>query len=206
MTVHNKHQITIEVHMKRVKKTKSQIRKDIIEFLNNTSGQIDPKPGKHSCGIRHRSSLVLATCSKNDPRATVLEYFNEGLTLYIYGEPGKKIANIRQNKKVSAVIYEQPLDHGKFQKSVQLFGTAELITAKDRPRLFWSKIRKWHMDKVARKIMGPMLAHKNLSDKEYDRLLNRGIETLTIIKIIPDHVVLKEWHPDFSMIRYEWKK
>ena len=188
------------------KKTKSQVLKDIIDFLNATSGQIDPKPGKHSCGIRHRNSLVLSTCSKNIPRATVLEYFNESMTIYIYGEPGRKINNIKDNPKVSAVVYEQPLDHGAFQRSIQLFGTAELVTAKDRPRLFWTKIRKWNMDKVARKIMKPMFAHKKLSDKEYKRLLKRGIETLNIIKITPERVILKEWNPDFSMNRYEWKK
>lgn len=188
------------------KKTKAQVRKDIIDFLNATSGQIDPRPGKHSCGIRHRNSLVLATCSGQDPRATVLEYFNEGMSIYIYGEPGGKIANIRRNPKVSAVVYEQPLDHGAYQRSLQLFGTAELITAKDRPRLFWTKIRKWHMDKVARKIMKPMLAGKNLSAPEYERMLHRAIETLSVIKVIPERVILKEWNPDFSMNRYEWKK
>jgi len=192
--------------MQAVKKTKVQIRKDIIDFLNATSGQIDPRPGKHSCGIRHRNSLVLATCSAQVPRATVLEFFNEGLTIYIYGEPGGKIANIRRNPRVSAVVYEQPLDHAEFQRSLQLFGTAELITAKDRPRLFWSKIRKWNMDKVAHKIMGPMLAGRNLSAQEYERMLKRGIETLSVIRIVPERAVLKEWNPDFSMNRYEWKK
>ncbi len=188
------------------KKTKAQIRKDIIDFLDATSGQIDPRPGKNSCGVRHRNALVLATCSDNDPRATVLEYFNDGMTIYIYGEPGGKIANIKRNPKVSAVVYEQPLDHGAFQKSVQLFGAAELITAKERPRLFWSKIRRWNMDKVARKLMKPMLAHKNLSEREYERMLKRAIATLNIIKINPCRVILKEWNPGFSMNRYEWKK
>lgn len=188
------------------KKTKAQIRKDIIGFLDSTSGQIDPKPGTHSCGIRHRNALVLATCAENDPRATVLEFFNEGMTIYIFGEPGKKIANLRSNQRVSAVVYEQPLDHGRFQKSVQLFGTAELITARERPRLFWSKVRKWHMDRVARKIMQPMLAPQNLSGQEFDRMLRRGVEMLHIIKISPQHIILKEWNPDFSMNRYEWKK
>ena len=28
------------------KKTKAQIKKDIISFLNKTSGGVDPKPGK----------------------------------------------------------------------------------------------------------------------------------------------------------------
>jgi hypothetical protein len=192
--------------MHAAKKTKTQIRKDIIDFLNATSGQIDPRPGKHSCGIRHRNSLALATCSGQEPRATVLEFFNEGMTIYIYGEPGGKIANIRRNPRVSAVVYEQPLDHGAFQRSLQLFGTAELITAKDRPRLFWSKIRTWNMDKVARKIMGPMLAGRDLSAQEYERMLKRGIETLSVIRIVPERAVLKDWTPDFSMNRYEWKK
>jgi nitroimidazol reductase NimA-like FMN-containing flavoprotein (pyridoxamine 5'-phosphate oxidase superfamily) len=188
------------------KKTKAQVRKDIICFLNATSGQIDPRPGKTSCGILHRNALVLATCSGQDPRATVLEFFNEGMTIYIFGEPGGKIANIKRNPKVSAVVYEQPLDHGAYQRSLQLFGSAELITAKDRPRLFWSKIRKWHMDRVARKIMKPMLAGRNLSAPEYERMLHRGIETLNVIKVIPERVILKEWNPDFSMNRHEWKK
>lgn len=192
--------------MQTAKKTKTQIRKAIIDFLNATSGQIDPRPGKHSCGIRHRNALVLATCSGQDPRATVLEFFNEGMTIYIYGEPGGKIANLKRNPRVSAVVYEQPLNHAKFQRSLQLFGTAELITAKERPRLFWSKIRTWNMDKVARKIMAPMLAGRNLAAREYERMLKRGIETLSVIRIVPERVVYKEWNPDFSMNRYEWKK
>jgi nitroimidazol reductase NimA-like FMN-containing flavoprotein (pyridoxamine 5'-phosphate oxidase superfamily) len=192
--------------MSKQKKTKTQIKKDIIEFLSATSGQKDPKPGKHSCGIHHRNALVLATCSGSDPRATVVEFFNDGMTLYVFGEPGGKIKNIKRNKKVSAVVYEQPLDHGTFQKSLQLFGTAELITAQERPRLFWSKVRKWNMDNVAHKLMKHMLGHKELSDKEYERMLKRAIEMLNIIKITPEHVILKEWVPGFAMNRYDWKK
>lgn len=188
------------------KKSMTEIKKDVIAFLNETSGQIDPKPGKKSCGIRHRNCLVLATCAKNIPRATVLEFFNEGMTIYIFGEPGGKIGNIRRNPRVSAVIYEQPLDHSRFQRSLQLFGTAELITARNNPRLFWSKIRKWRMDAVAKKIMSPMFAGKNLSETEVEHLLKRGIQSLSIIKITPDHAILKEWHPDFSVRRFEWKK
>ncbi len=192
--------------MNKKKKTKAQIRKDIIDFLSTTSGQIDPKPDKNSCGIRHRNALVLATCSGNDPRATVVEFFNDGMSIYIYGEPGGKIANIKRNPRVSAIVYEQPLDHGAFQKSLQLFGTAELITAKERSRLFWSRIRRWNMDKVARKLMKHMLADKQLSDSEYERMLKRAIEILNIIKITPERAILKEWNPDFTVNRYEWKK
>jgi len=192
--------------MKGKTKSKADIRRDIIAFLNTTSGQVDQKPGKTSCGIRHRNALVLATCANNRPRATVLEFFNEGMTIYIFGEPGGKIANIKRNELVSAIVYEQPLDHAAFQKSLQLFGTAEIITVRNRPRVFWSKIRTWNMDKVGKKIMGPMLRARNISGAEAEQFLKRGLESLSLIKIIPEHVILKEWHPDFSMTRYEWKK
>ena len=79
--------------------SKAMIKKEIIDFLNSSSGQIDPKLGKYSCGIIHRNCLVLATSAKNIPRATVLEFFNEGLTIYIFGEPGGKIANIKRNSQ-----------------------------------------------------------------------------------------------------------
>ncbi len=188
------------------KKSQAAIRKDIIAFLDATSGQVDPKPGKHSCGIRHRNALVLATYGGKKPRATVLEFFNEGMTIYIFGEPGGKIANIKRNPEVSAVVYEQPLDHGAYQKSLQLFGTAELITVRNNPRLFRAKIRKWGMQNVGRKIFSPMLKGKNLPEKEIEAMLKKGIESLNLIKITSEHVILREWNPDFTMNRYDWKK
>ncbi len=187
-------------------KSKAVIKKEIIDFLNSTSGQLDPKPGKHSCGIHHRNALVLSTCANNNPRATVLEFFNEGMTIYVFAEPGGKIGNIKRNPKVSAVVYEQPLDHKKFQKSLQLFGSAELITIRNNPRLFKTKIKKWKITDVAMKLFSPMLSKQRLTGKEAEAFLKRGLESLSIIKITPNHAILKEWNPDFSMNRYEWKK
>jgi hypothetical protein len=188
------------------KKSAAAVRKDIIAFLDATSGQVDPQPGTTSCGIRHRNALVLATYAGNRPRATVLEFFNEGMTLYVFGEPGGKIANIKRNPLISAVVYEQPLDHGRFQKSLQLFGRAELITVRNNPRLFWSRVRKWNMEAVGGKIMGHMLQGMQLSEDEARKRVKRGMASLSLIKIIPEHVILKEWNPDFTMNRYEWKK
>ena len=188
------------------KKSKATIRKEIIGFLNATSAQVDRRPGKHSCGILHRNALVLATYANNKPRATVLEFFNEGMTLYIFGEPGIKIANIKRNPRISAAIYEQPLDHGKFQKSLQIFGTAELINVRNKPRLFQSKIRKWKMYDVGKKILSPMLKQSNLPDNQANQMIKKGLESLNLIKITPEHIILKEWNPGFSMHKYEWKK
>ena len=104
--------------------SKALVKKKILDVLAASSGRPDPKPGKHGCGMLHRTALVLATSHKDQPRATALEFFNEGLTLYILGVPGGKIANIKRNPRVSAFIYEQPMDHSKTQPSLQIFGTA----------------------------------------------------------------------------------
>lgn len=186
--------------------SKAMIKKEIIDFLNSSSGQIDPKLGKYSCGIIHRNCLVLATSAKDIPRATVLEFFNEGLTIYIFGEPGGKIANIKRNSQVSAVVYEQPLDHSRLQKSLQIFGKADLINVRNNARLFRSKIKKWNIETVMKRIMFSMIREKNLSDEEAENFFKKGVESLNVIKISPNHIILKEYHTDLSMKKYEWKK
>ncbi len=188
------------------KKTKSEIRKTIIDFLDASSAQVDTKHGKHSCGMVHRNALVLATCSKDTPRATTLEFFNEGMTLYIFGEPGGKLGNIRRNPRVSAAVYEQPMTHRRVQRSLQIFADAELITARSNPRQFKSKARKWGMQEVARNLFSPMIREQNLSGKDAEAFVKKGLEMLTLIKLVPYHVILREYHPDFSMPKYEWKK
>lgn len=191
-----------------VTKEKSQrtIKKEILEFLNATSAQLDPKPGKQSCGMVHKNALVLATAANNKPRATVLEFFNEGLDLYVWGEPGGKIANIKRNSDVSAVIYEQPLNHARFQKSLQIFGLASLINVRNHPRVFGAKTKKWKIMDVGKKIMSPMIKEKGLSAVDAEKLIRKGMESLNLIKISPYHIILKEYHPDFTLKKYEWRK
>lgn len=186
-------------------KSKTAIKKDIIDYLNATSGQIDPKPGKHSCGIKHRNALVLATSYKDTPRATAVEFFNEGLTIYIFGEPGGKIANIKRNSKVSAYIYDHT-DHSKLQKCLQIFAKAELINVKNNPRLFKAKARKWGLYNAAKKMASSYVKAKKLSEKEGEKMIKEAIEALNLIKVTSHHIILKEKHPNFSTKTYEWKR
>jgi len=188
------------------KPTKSAIRKKIIDFLNKTAGQPDYNPGKYGCGMTHKNALVLATCHKNMPRATALEFFNEGLTLYILGGPGGKIANIKRNPRVSAFIYEQPLDHSVCQKSLQIFGKAELLTIRCNPRLFKAKLKKFNMTEVMTSLITPMAKEKNLSEKEEKAFIDRLIQAHSFIKILPDHIIMKEYPPNFTMQKYEWRR
>ena len=188
------------------KKRKTEIKKDIIEFLNRTSGAADKKPGRHSCGMVHRNALVLATSYKDSPRATPLEFFNEGLSIYIFGEPGGKISNVKRNKKVCAAVYEQPLKHSKVQKSVQIFGTVELISVRNNPRLFKSKACKWNLYGVIDSFLKPYFKDNKVSEKEKKMMGVKLLKSINMIKITPDKVVLREYHPDFSMPKYEWTR
>ena len=188
------------------KRPKNQIRKDIIKFMEKTCARVDPNPGKYGCGMIHKNALVLATSHKDAPRATPLEFFHDGLTIYIVAEPGGKIANIKRNRKVSAAIYEQPLDHSKFQKSLQIFGTAELINIRNNPRLYKAKARKFNLNVILETLLKAASKNKKIPDKEKKAMFDKLFGAINIIKITPYHIILREYHRDFLMPKYEWKK
>jgi len=181
-----------------------ELEKEILAFLNDSCGMIDPNPGPQGCGIIHRTSLVLATSYDDEPRATPLEFFNEGLTIYIFGEPGGKIANIKRNPKVCAAIYEQPLDHSKTQRSLQMWGKAELINVRNDKKTFMEKVKKWNMLEVGKKIMFSLI--KDLSPEEQKERVEKILEALNLIRIEPTRIVLRKFTPDFSMPTHEWKR
>ena len=184
--------------------SREELEKEILEFLDNTCCIPDTNPGPHSCGTIHRTSLVLATSYNDEPRATPLEFFNEGFTLYVFGEPGGKIANIKRNSKVCAAIYQQPLDHSKVQRSLQIWGTAELINVRNNKQLYMEKVKKWNMLEVAKTLMKPLIKDLNAEDQQVH--VEKLLEALNLIRIIPERIVLRKYNTDFSMPKYEWKK
>ncbi len=58
--------------------------------------------------FKEQTKCTIATASSDgQPRATPLECFADGMTLYIYADPGTKIANIKVNPKVSISVCNQ---------------------------------------------------------------------------------------------------
>jgi len=188
------------------KKSKEIIEAEIVEFLNDKSAKVDTNPDDYSCGNIHNTSLVLATSYKDSPRATPLEFFNEGLNIYIFGSPGGKIGNIRKNRKVAAAIYEQPMVHSRIQKSLQIFGQAELITVRDNPELFWEKANKWAQYKVVQSLLSPLIRQQGLEVEDAEELTKRTIEATLLIKIVPHHIILREFHENFYWPTFHWKR
>jgi len=184
--------------------SRGQLEKEILAFLDSTCCLVDPNPGPHGCGMIHRTSLVLATSYEDTPRATPLEFFHEGLTIFIFAEPGGKIANIKRNPNVCAAIYEQPLNHSMTQRSIQIWGEAELITIRSDKKTYKEKTEKWNMREVAKKLMSPLI--KNLPPEEQGREVEKMLGALNLIRIEPSRMVLRTYNPDFSMPKYEWRK
>jgi len=184
--------------------SREELEQEIADFLENTCCKADPVPVPHGCGLLHRNALVLATSYEDEPRATPLEFFHEGLTLFIFGEPGGKIANIKRNPRVCAAIYEQPLDHTKLQRSLQIWGTARLMNYRNDKKTFLEKVDTWNIRSVAAALMAPQL--KGLTAEEKHRRAEKFLEAINLIRLEPQRMVLRKYHADFSMPKYEWEK
>jgi nitroimidazol reductase NimA-like FMN-containing flavoprotein (pyridoxamine 5'-phosphate oxidase superfamily) len=73
--------------MERNKPSKEELEKEIIDYLGK----------KHPCS--------LATCGKDGiPRISVVDFMNDGLTIYILSEGGQKFQNLLENKNVAIGI------------------------------------------------------------------------------------------------------
>jgi len=75
---------------------KERLEREILNFLNN------------------RKVLVLCTCNNNIPRATPLDFYNDGYTLFMTTMGGAKVENLKNNPIASIGIYT-PLSEGKVQ-------------------------------------------------------------------------------------------
>ena len=90
--------------------SKEELEKEIIDYLGK----------KHPCS--------LATCGKDGaPRVSVVDYKNDGLTLYIMTEGGEKLRNIKENNRV-AVGIGTSTQTMRSVRGVNIWGNAEIFT------------------------------------------------------------------------------
>jgi hypothetical protein len=86
--------------------------------------------------LDNHNVLNLATCKNNEPRCTTLEYFNDGLTVYILSEGGGKLGNIRKNPSVSYTVNDPYHPQTDFFGAVglQVWGQASLFKSEKHPQ------------------------------------------------------------------------
>ena len=115
----------------------------------------------------------------NQPRVTPVDFFNEGMTIWIAGEPGGKIANIMRNPSVSIGIYES-VDHRIEQKSLQAWGKAELINLKNNPQAFKKRMTDFGMDEAANGVIEKYAQAGNIPEEEKGEFTGGALTTNSI--------------------------
>jgi len=184
-------------------KSKEEIEKEIIRFLdeNSTHKGDESLPG---CGLQHGLACALGTCRDNLPRVTPVDFFNDGLTLWILGDPGGKLVNIRSNPDVAVGIYTR-MDHSVENRSIQLWGKASLVTKGEQKELFMEMVTKFGVvDAIKRAMRRGML--DIASETDFEAKLDKALDRETLIKIEPERIFLFISRPDATREKLIWEK
>jgi hypothetical protein len=88
--------------------------------------------------LNRHNVLHLATCMNNEVRSTTLEYFNNGLTVYILSEGGGKLTNLKANPTVSYTVADPYNPENDFfsASGIQVWGAASVFRKNDAPDTF----------------------------------------------------------------------
>lgn len=184
--------------------TVKELEDEIITFLNEMSNKSGGKRTKPGCNIKHGKGCALGTCVDNQPRVTPIDFFNEGMTIWIAGQPGGKIANIMRNPKVSIGIYE-PVDHSVEQKSLQVWGMAKLINIKNDPEEFNKRMVSFGVKEAASGVIEEFVQAGKIPKEQEEKALEMGIKQFNLIKIVPEKVVMLYVKPGNPPLKKIWE-
>lgn len=184
-------------------KSKEEIEKEILRFLdeNSTHTGDESLPG---CGLRHGIACALGTCKDNTPRVTPLDFFNDGLNIWILGDPGGKLVNIRANPKVAVGIYTR-MDHSVENRSIQLWGKASLITYRKQKEAFMAMATKFDIINAVKRAMRRGMINI-ASEADFETKLEKVLTAETLIKIEPERIALFIARPDGTSEKLIWEK
>jgi len=192
-----------------MERTKEKIEKEIIKFLDeHSSRRADPsQPGSE---LRFGTPCALGTSRNNIPRVTPIDYYNDGLTLWMLGDPGEKLADIRSNPNVSVSIYTHT-DRSKENRSIRLWGKASLVTYREQKELFMEIITKLGILDFFKKFVHFDLFERipffeSVRGEDYEARLDKLLNTETMIKVEPEGIVLSISIPNDIGERLVWEK
>ncbi len=171
-----------------------------MDTMANKPGGPRTRPG---CNLVHGRACALGTCVDNIPRVTPIDFYHDGLTSWIAGEPGGKIANIMRNPNVSIGIYE-PVDHTKRQKSLQIWGTAELINMKNDPGEFLARFEQFGLAEAMKGMIEEHTRRGALPDGGEDASYGRLLKMFNLIKVTPTQMILLDMTPGQFPVRKVW--
>jgi nitroimidazol reductase NimA-like FMN-containing flavoprotein (pyridoxamine 5'-phosphate oxidase superfamily) len=104
--------------------------------------------------LQKQTMCVLCTSKDNVPRATPIEYYSEGTTLYMIADQGTKIPNIESNQNVSVGIFA-PYTGWLSVRGVQITGKARIIAEDDPERGHALQVYRWEKTMKELGMSGP---------------------------------------------------
>jgi len=183
-----------------------ETEQEIIEFLSLRATHSGGKRTESGCNLQHGQACVLATCHDNVPRATPVDFFSDGtLDVWICGEPGGKIANIIRNPNISVGIYE-PADHSVAQKSIQLWGTAELINSKNNPDVFEQKWLEFGLNEAMEGVLEENIEKGLIPKGSVEQVMTMRRKKMNLIKISPTKIVILNMPSVGLLTKKIWEK
>jgi len=191
-------------HIHKDTMARDDLEREILSFINEASswpGTVDG-PG---CPLKHGLACVLCTIHNNEPRATPIDFFADGMTLWCAGEPGLKIRNIRLSPKVAVGIYH-PMDHSVLNRSLQINATATLVPYDGNEEQFLERLKKMGVYDAAAKIMGEMFEAKGMQVENFEEEVIKGLRRFNLIKVEPYEITYLRIHPSEGTVKNIWKK
>ncbi len=189
---------------KKLEIPQKDLENEIIAVLDRTANKPGGNRTKPGCNLVHGKACALGTCIDNKPRVTPIDLYHDGLTPWLGGEPGGKIANIMRNPNVSIGVYE-PVDHSIEQKSLQIWGTAELFNLKNNPDEFNRRLTAFGLDEALRGMIDQHVQAGELPAEHAEAAFEKATKMFNFIKVTPEKIVLLHMFPDKRPVRKVWE-
>lgn len=181
-----------------------ELEDEIIAFFDAMANKPGGRRTKPGCNLIHGKACALATCVDNKPRVTPIDFYHDGLIPWIAGEPGGKIANIMRNPNVSIGVYE-PVDHSIEQKSIQIWGKAQLINRKNYPEEFIQRMTSFGLDEALKGMIEEFSQGGQLPTGQDEILYEKLMSLFNLIKVTPEKMVLLHMRPAQFPLRKTWE-
>lgn len=181
-----------------------ELERELIAFIDAMSNHPGGKRTKPGCNLKHGKACALGTCVDNKPRVTPIDLYSDGLTPWLAGEPGGKIANIMRNPNVSLGIYE-PVDHSKEQKSLQIWGTAQLINLQNNPEEFNRKFTAFGIDEALKGMIEEFALNGHIPAGQEAAVFEKLTKKFNLIKIVPEKMILLHMMPGTFPLHKVWE-
>lgn len=146
--------------------------------------------------LRQGNVCVLATCLDDVPRATPIEYYSDGLTIYVAASRATKVPNIEGNPRVSVAIYSRPYtDWTDWYDvtGVQMTGVPELLRYDERPDEYVAALQVYDWRKY-RRALGKADAEPRKTT--IVRINPKRIEFRDLAQMRKGYSVLQVWEPE----------